>query len=238
MSWRISPTCAEPDELVTAVQRVRDSLAEEMVEFWLQVRVTTSQFHALHAIRRHGRVSGRQLACALGVSPAAVVALCDRLEQQGYVARVRDPADRRVCWVELTGAGEAVFDGLVSIGRSHLAPALARLSAGDRESLTRGLNALADALAAAPQPTSSAAPQFGRALQGLVRDVDPARCANDQRRRGGWRRTFPDVVRARGGRRAGRCACGPGSGAASIAPAATRATHVAGMPPFSAQDDL
>jgi DNA-binding MarR family transcriptional regulator len=165
-SWRISPSCAEPDELVTAVQRVRDSLAEEMMEFWLQVRVTTSQFHALHAIRRHGRVSGRQLAYALGVSPAAVVALCDRLEQQGYVARVREPADRRVCWVELTGAGEAVFEGLISIGRSHLAPALARLSAGDRESLTQGLNALADALAEAPQPTSSAAPQFGHSSPG------------------------------------------------------------------------
>jgi DNA-binding MarR family transcriptional regulator len=165
MSWHISPSCAQPDELVTAVQRVRDSLAEELVEFWLQVRVTTSQFHALHAIRRHGRVSGRQLACALGVSPAAVVALCDRLEQQGYIARVREAADRRVCWFELTGAGEAVFEGLISVGRSHLAPALARLSTGDRESLTRGLNALADALAA-PQPTSSAAPQFGHSSPG------------------------------------------------------------------------
>ena len=158
------PSRLEPDELVTAVQRVRDSMAEEMLELWLQVRVTTAQFHALHTIRRHGRVSGRQLACALGVSPAAVVALCDRLEQQGYVARVRDLANRRVCWVELTGAGEAVFEGLISIGRSRLVPALARLSTSDRESLARGLNALADALTS--QPTSSAAPQFGHSSPG------------------------------------------------------------------------
>jgi DNA-binding MarR family transcriptional regulator len=161
---RASPSRLEPDELVTAVQRVRDSMAEEMLELWLQLRVTTAQFHALHAIRRHGRVSGRQLACALGVSPAAVVALCDRLEQQGYVARVRDPANRRVCWLELTGAGEAVFEGLIGIGRSHLAPALARLSTSERESLTRGLNALADALTS--QPTSSGAPQFGHSSPG------------------------------------------------------------------------
>jgi DNA-binding MarR family transcriptional regulator len=166
MPGRNLPSRLQPDELVTAVQRVRDALAEETVEFWLQLRVTTSQFHALHTIRRHGRVSGRQLACALGVSPAAVVALCDRLEQQGYVARVREPSDRRVCWVELTCAGEEVFEGLVSIGRSHLAPALARLSSGDREFLTCGLNALAEALAAAPQPTSSAAPQFGHSSPG------------------------------------------------------------------------
>jgi DNA-binding MarR family transcriptional regulator len=64
---------------------------------------------------------------------------CDRLEQQGYVARVRDLANRRVCWVELSGAGEAVFEGLISIGRSRLVPALARLSTSDRESLARGL---------------------------------------------------------------------------------------------------
>src|ERR1700730_7976453 len=116
MSWHTSPSCAQPDELVTAVQRVRDSLAEELVEFWLHLRVTTSQFHALHAIRRHGRLSGRQLACALGVSPAAVVALCDRLEQQGYVARVRDPADRRGGWGERNAARAAALAG---VGRVH-----------------------------------------------------------------------------------------------------------------------
>lgn len=49
-----------------------------------------------------GPLSAGQLSERSGLSPAAMTALIDRLERKGYVRRVRDRADRRRIFVELT----------------------------------------------------------------------------------------------------------------------------------------
>lgn len=49
-----------------------------------------------------GPLSAGQLSERSGLSPAAMTTLIDRLERKGYVRRVRDVADRRRVFVELT----------------------------------------------------------------------------------------------------------------------------------------
>lgn len=49
-----------------------------------------------------GPLSAGQLSERSGLSPAAMTSLVDRLERKGYVRRVRDAADRRRVFVELT----------------------------------------------------------------------------------------------------------------------------------------
>jgi DNA-binding MarR family transcriptional regulator len=56
----------------------------------------------LDVVSRLGRVSAGQLAIESGLTTGAVTAVIDRLERAGYVARVRDPIDRRKIWVEPT----------------------------------------------------------------------------------------------------------------------------------------
>jgi len=116
------------------------------MDFWLRLDLTMPQFQALRVVWMRERVSGRQLARELRVTPGAVVALCDRLQAQGYLERVRDLEDRRIWWFQLTPAGNEIFHTFIGLARSRIAPALDSLSADDRESLARIMNSLVDAL--------------------------------------------------------------------------------------------
>ncbi|MDQ6743870.1 MAG: MarR family transcriptional regulator [Candidatus Dormibacteraeota bacterium] len=129
-----------------ALKRLVSALSADLMEVFSRLNVTLPQLRVVHIIRKEGRVSGRQLARELKVSPGAVVQLCDRLQEQGYVERVPDTDDRRVTWFQLTEMARALFEELLAIRRSRLAPALARLSERDTESLTRILGEMADVL--------------------------------------------------------------------------------------------
>jgi DNA-binding MarR family transcriptional regulator len=134
--------------LVGAIQRFRAVTAMQAMQLWLQLELTMPQFAALHIVWRRGPLSGRQLAEDLGISPPAVVKVCDRLEARGLIERVRDTSDRRVQWLQLTASGTEVFKQLVATTREHMLPALTRLSARDRSNLTRILNDLAESIEA------------------------------------------------------------------------------------------
>src|SRR5205814_10333371 len=84
----------------------------------------------------------------LRLTPGAIVAICDHLEQRGYLQRVPDMADRRVTWFELTKAGEAVFNKrpATTIAKMRMKTLLAGLSNAEREGFIKVANAFADAL--------------------------------------------------------------------------------------------
>jgi len=67
----------------------------------------------------------------LGVTPASVVKVCDRLQARGYVEQVRDMGDRRVLWFQLTKTGPELFEGLVALNRERMRPRPAKAS-GER----------------------------------------------------------------------------------------------------------
>ena len=62
--------------------------------------------------QRHG--AQRELAEAVGVEGPTLTHHLNRMETAGLVTRTRDPANRRVHRVELTEAGEAVFQRLLA----------------------------------------------------------------------------------------------------------------------------
>ena len=136
-----------PPELApaaAAVKRLLSALGSHMTEAFSHLNLTLPQFRVLHAIRKEGRVSGRQLARELKVSPGAVVQLCDRLQEQGYVERVPDQEDRRVTWFRLTPPAQALFEEMLAVRRSRLGHALAGLSQQDRDDLSRILVTLTE----------------------------------------------------------------------------------------------
>ena len=61
--------------------------------------------------RRHG--AQRELAEAVGVEGPTLSHHLNRMEAAGLITRTRDPANRRVHQVELTEAGEAMFQRLL-----------------------------------------------------------------------------------------------------------------------------
>ena len=88
------------------------------------------------------------LARHMGVTPATMSLTVDRLERKGYVARVRDSADRRRVNVRLTAAGVRVKDASSVLDPSLVESMMRRLDAPDRDAAIRGLSLLADAAGA------------------------------------------------------------------------------------------
>ena len=81
---------------------IKESLRELSIQLSLlnhqvgaQVEVRDVDFDCLDVIARHGPLSPSALARRTGVHPATVTGILDRLERGGWVARDRDPADRR-----------------------------------------------------------------------------------------------------------------------------------------------
>lgn len=72
-----------------------------------------------------GPLPAGAIAAAIGLTPAAVTALVDRLEKRGLVARTRDLEDRRKVLVEPTAAaldiGERYYGSIAKEGEALLA---------------------------------------------------------------------------------------------------------------------
>jgi DNA-binding MarR family transcriptional regulator len=81
---------------------IRDSLRELSVQLSLlnlqvgaRLELKDVDLDCLNLIDRHGPLSPSALARRSGLHPATMTGILDRLERGGWVARDRDPADRR-----------------------------------------------------------------------------------------------------------------------------------------------
>ncbi|HVO33892.1 MAG TPA: MarR family transcriptional regulator [Elusimicrobiota bacterium] len=96
----------------------------------------------LSTLAAGGPQTQRDLGAAIRIDPTTMVWLIDHLEKKAWVRRGRHPVDRRAHLVELTPAGNRLFQQaaarLDALEREFLRP----LSAGEREALVRLLGKL------------------------------------------------------------------------------------------------
>ena len=88
------------------------------------------------------------LAARIGTSAPTASRSVDALDELGLVARSADAADRRAVHIELTPAGRRLVDERKARVSAAFEPALAALTAADREQLLTLLARLSDALSA------------------------------------------------------------------------------------------
>ena len=86
-----------------------------------------------------------ELASHLGVTASTMSLNLGRLEEAGYVTRERDPEDRRVMNVCLTGAGERIRSSHNTLDPDRVARMIDGLDPVRRRTALRGLAYLADA---------------------------------------------------------------------------------------------
>ena len=96
----------------------------------------------------------RELAAAVGIEGPTLTHHLDRMERAGLVTRTRDPENRRVQRVALTGEGEARFHAL----RGAVVAFDARLREGLADDDVDRLAALLGHLRANVQPTEEVVP--------------------------------------------------------------------------------
>ena len=98
-----------------------------------------------------------ELAEAMGVTASTMSLNLKRLEERGLITRQRDPADRRVMNVRLSGYGAEIREGLGELDVSRVDAVLRALGREERRLALRGLLALAEAADAVVAGTAAAA---------------------------------------------------------------------------------
>jgi DNA-binding MarR family transcriptional regulator len=99
------------------------------------VELTPPHAGILHAIARNPGQSQQALSAHLGLLPSRVVAYVDDLEDRGYVERRRNPGDRRLHALYLTGSGERLLGKIGELGRQHERSLTAGLTGEQRKTL-------------------------------------------------------------------------------------------------------
>jgi DNA-binding MarR family transcriptional regulator len=137
---------AAQNDVESALRKFGLALAAHASDRLLELNLTIPQLRIIRTVDRLGRASGRQLADVFGVSPAAIVPVSDRLEAMGFLHRVRDTEDRRICWFELTDAGASALDLVSAAIAENIRPALQALSDRDQKTLAGILDTLTSVL--------------------------------------------------------------------------------------------
>ena len=126
--------------------RQQAALWGEGSRFFMEIDLTMAQFRALTTLRINGKLTGKDLARHLHVTPGTLIPMLDRLESQGYVRRVPDLHDRRLTWIELTDKSFRLFWRMWVGGHARMLRAVRQLPAAERVDFARLLNKIADLL--------------------------------------------------------------------------------------------
>ena len=135
-----SPVSASA-ETRAAILAVLDAIAlaePVQAQLWQVSRITMTQLSVLRRLRGGPQTVGR-LGTEVGLSPASVTRLVDRLEKRGLVARSRDAEDRRRVDVRLTSHGERVLGESKVFKGSDLHLAVEAMTADERRAMTSSL---------------------------------------------------------------------------------------------------
>lgn len=116
----------------------------------VRLGVSMTQLHVMSMLERHGDMPMSRLADMIDVSVSNATGLIDRMEERGYLDRIRVPDDRRVVLVRLSDAGRKLLDDIEMLRTEMLRTVLDRLDPDQLDGLARATADLRDALAAAP----------------------------------------------------------------------------------------
>lgn len=120
------------------------TLAEPIHErLWQEARITLTQLSLLRELRSGPQGAGK-LGIAVGVAPASLTRLVDRLESRGLVSRHREADDRRCVEIRLEPAGERLLGQLKVLRGSDLHLAVEAMTPEERRRLTRSLRRLVE----------------------------------------------------------------------------------------------
>jgi len=104
---------ATPDLKSSIVDDFRAAMGELKCvgsERLVRLGISMAQLHVMHLLDGHGELPMSHLAEMLDVSLSAATGLVDRVEERGFVERIRVPNDRRIVMVRITVAGRQMLD--------------------------------------------------------------------------------------------------------------------------------
>jgi len=137
--------------IVCRVERAQRHLERAAVDTRDQVGLAQGELKILLRLTRGARGQG-DLAKSLLVSTGTMTNQLDKLEAAGLVVRLADPTDRRGKFVEMTPKGRETLDNYVNVQAKRERQLLDRLSASDKQQLSRLLRKLLASFTNEPVP--------------------------------------------------------------------------------------
>jgi DNA-binding MarR family transcriptional regulator len=114
----------------------------------LRQGISMAQLHVLHLVESHGEMAMSRLADMLDVSLSNATGLIDRVEERGFVERIRVPADRRIVMVRLTPMGVQMLDEIEVVREQILRRVLDQLDPTQLAGVASAMVDLRNAVAA------------------------------------------------------------------------------------------
>ncbi len=101
--------------------------------------ISVSQLKALSAFHEDREYSMGELSKNALVKMPSMTEMVDRLEQAGFLERVRNASDRRVVNVRLTEKGRTLHEEFISKRRRELCDVFSKLNDADQDELVKSL---------------------------------------------------------------------------------------------------
>ena len=138
----ISEVTLSPELVGDDLRPVLLRLARELRKETEQLGVTARQTTLLWLVKRSPGLSLAELAAEEGISPPALSGHVDRLENAGFLERVRSNEDRRRVGLRLTDDGSRLLRRVRARRTTWLAERLGKLDPAELETIERALPAL------------------------------------------------------------------------------------------------
>jgi DNA-binding MarR family transcriptional regulator len=132
-----------PSLLGYNLRRAQVAVFQNFTEVVGAAELTPGQFGVLVVIDTNPGLSQTQLGNALGIDRSTVVAVIDRLESRGLVARQPAPNDRRSHALHLSDSGKTTLRRLTERVRAHERQIARQLSAEEQARLIELLRRVA-----------------------------------------------------------------------------------------------
>jgi DNA-binding MarR family transcriptional regulator len=115
----------------------------------VRLGISMTQLHVMHLLDRHGELPMSRLADMLDVSLSAATGLVDRVEERGFVERIRVPNDRRIVLVRITAAGHQMLDDVETLREGLITRVLEELDETQLAAVAAAMSDLRIAVATA-----------------------------------------------------------------------------------------
>jgi DNA-binding MarR family transcriptional regulator len=138
----ISEVTLSPELVADDLRPVLLRLARELRKETEQLGITARQTTLLWLVKRSPGLSLAELAAEEGISPPALSGHVDRLEDAGFIERVRSTEDRRRVGLRLTGEGGRLLRRVRARRTTWLAEHLRALEPTELEAVEKAIPAL------------------------------------------------------------------------------------------------
>ncbi len=129
-------------EIIYQIRRLIQANDLYTKELNRRYQVSAPQLNCLVALYENGSLPPSQIARLIVVKSSTVTGIIDRLEQKGFVARVRSSSDRRVITIELTESGAKLTENAPPPLHHKIVSGLEKLSQDEIANIVKSLNVL------------------------------------------------------------------------------------------------